>query len=141
MLKFLSIAGSVLVLLFGVAGVGAAVAQNSQVVEPLQAIKALGKPLQYKLQTREQTQTQAMNGSAQTVSSQGLQNQIRMQTQDRLQIHQLLEPTATVIGDQERDQTQDQIHLQTQDRLHTQDYVQDPQGSAARKQYGNSRKP
>ncbi|HEY9152461.1 MAG TPA: hypothetical protein VIN60_06205 [Anaerolineales bacterium] len=141
MLKLLSIAGSVLVLLFGVMGVGAAAAQNSQVGEPLYAFKALAEPVRFMLQTREQTQMQSMNGSAQTVLSQGLQNQIRLQTQDRLQLHQLLEPTATVTGDQERDQTQDQIHLQTQDRLRTQDCVQDPQGSTAQNRYGNSRKP
>ena len=147
MLKIFFAAGTVLTLLFGAVGVGAAAAQNSQPGEPLYALKAWGEPFQFMFQAREQIQTQTMNGSAQ--SGQQMQNQIRMQTQnmfqaqqmnnssgngaglqnqdqlrlqtrDRLQDCQTLDPSVVTLGDQDRDQTQDQdqTQLRTQDKLH-----------------------
>ncbi len=155
MLKMLFVASSVLTLLFGAVGVTVVAAQNSQAGEPLYALKAWGEPFQFMFQAREQVQTQAMNGSTQFAPGQQNQDQLRLQTQDRLQTCQTLDPSVTTFGDQlcdqtqdrihlqtqDRDQTQDQIHLQTQDRLHTEDCIPSPQGSAAQNQNGGPRKP
>lgn len=168
MLKIFFAVGTALTLLFGAVGVGAAVAQNSQPGELSYALKAWGEPFQFMFQTREQVQTQTMDGLTQ--SGQQAQNQIRMQTQemfqaqqmndqaesasgqqdrdqtrlqtqDRLQICETLDPSAITSISQDCDQTQDQIQLQTQDRLHTQDKLQDPQGSAMQNQNGGPHKP
>ena len=143
MLKIFFAAGTVLTLLFGAVGVGAAAAQNSQPGEPLYALKAWGEPFQFMFQAREQVQTQAMNGSAQNVSDPRLQNQLRLQTQEMFQAQQMnnLSGNGTGLQTHDRDQLHDQIQLQTQDRLHTQDCVPNPQGSAAQNQYGGLHKP
>lgn len=168
MLKIFFAVGTALTLLFGAVGAGAAAAQNSQPGEPLYALKAWGEPFQFMFQTREQVQTQTMDGLTQSASGQQAQNQIRTQTQemfqaqqmngqagpafgqqdqdqtglqaqDRLQDFQTLDPSVVTSGDQDRDQTRDQD--QTQDRLHSEDCVPDPDGSAAQNQYGGPHKP
>ena len=115
MLKIFFAVGTVLTLLLGAMGVGAAAAQNIQPGEPLYALKTWGEPLQFMLQAREQVQMQTMNGLVPVVAEQGSQNQVRAQMQEMFQAQQMNSPSGNGTGRQD----QEQLRLQTRDRLQT----------------------